>query len=260
MRRPAMAVSALAAAGAALLGVEVLVARRGPIPEPGPPLPYDAAAGPPGPPEDTVVWLGDSTAAGLGATEPAGTLPAQVAALLGRPVRLSVLARSGDRVADVLRDQLPRLAELRPTLVLISVGTNDTTHLTPRPRFRREYAAMLAGLPSSVDTVVVLGIPDGGAPPRLAQPLRAVAGWRGRRLDADVRRIAARHAKARYVDIAGRTGLMFRAQPTAYFAPDRYHPSSAGYGLWAQAVADTLNGAPNGPRGGRGIGRSRLRI
>jgi len=212
------------------------------MPDPGPPVPDDIPAGPPGPPAGTVVWVGDSSAAGLGATEPAGTLPAQVAALLGRPVRLTVLARSGDRVADVLRDQLPKLSDLRPMLVFVSVGANDTAHLTPRPRFRRDYAALLAGLPPSVDTVVVLGVPDGGAPPRLAQPLRAVAGWRGRRLDIDARRITTRFPQARYVDIAGRTGPRFRAHPTTYFAPDRYHPNDAGYGLWAEAVAGALGG------------------
>jgi len=151
-----------------------------------------------------------------------------------------VLARSGARVADVLRDQLPRLAGLRPSLVLVSVGANDTTHLTPRRRFRRDYAGLLAGLPPSVRTVILLGIPDGGAPPRLAQPLRAVAGWRGRSLDADVRRVARRGGRAHYVDIARHTGPFFRAHPRAYFAPDRYHPNDAGYGLWARALVDQL--------------------
>jgi lysophospholipase L1-like esterase len=86
-----------------------------------------------------------------------------------------------------------------------------------------------------------------GSPTRLAQPLRAVAGWRGRLLDADVRHLAARTPKAIYVDIAGKTGPAFRARPTTYFSPDRFHPNDAGYGLWAKAVAEaTSRRTPSG--------------
>jgi len=185
-----------------------------------------------------VVWLGDSTGAGIGVTRPAGTLPEQAAAALGQPVRMTVLARSGDRVADVLHHQLPGLAAIHPTVVFITVGANDTTHLTSRGAFRRDYERVLAELPPSVRKVVILGVPDMGAPPRLAQPLRAVAGWRGRSLDADVRHLAARTPKAVYVDIAGKTGPAFRAHPVTYFARDMFHPNDAGYGLWARAVAE----------------------
>jgi lysophospholipase L1-like esterase len=203
-----------------------------------PPLPTDAPVGPPRPPVDTVVWLGDSTAAGVGATGPAGALPEQAAAEIGRPVRMTVLARSGDRVADVLHHQVPALAAIRPTVVFITVGANDTTHFTSRGAFRRDYERVLAGLPPTVRRIVILGVPDMGAPPRLAQPLRAVAGWRGRSLDIDVRHLAARTPRAVYVDIAGKTGPAFRAHPATYFARDRFHPNDAGYALWARAVAE----------------------
>ena len=229
--------AAVVVTGVALIGVEVLVARNGPHPPAGPPTPADSPAGPPGTPVDTVVWLGDSTAAGLGASTQAQSLPEQVAALLGAPVRLTVLARSGDRVADVVHDQVPRLAGIHPSVVFISVGANDTTHLTSRGSFRRDYAKVLAGLPSGVARVVLLGVPDMGAPPRLAQPLRAVAGWRGRALADDVRHLAARTPRAIFVDIAGRTGPAFRKKPGRYFSRDHFHPSDAGYALWAQAVA-----------------------
>ncbi len=45
---------------------------------------------------------------------------------------------------------------------------------------------------------------------------------------------------ARYVDIAGSTGPAFRRHPDRYFAGDRYHPSDAGYALWARAVLAVL--------------------
>src|SRR5262245_30764199 len=61
-----------------------------------------------------IVWLGDSTAAGVGASSVEQTLPRQVASGLGRPVELTVLAKSGARITDVVNDQLPKVLALPP--------------------------------------------------------------------------------------------------------------------------------------------------
>ena len=226
-----------------VLGVEVQLARTQPrLAGPGPPV-LDAIVGAhrPGPPV-RVVWLGDSTAAGVGAAHPEGSLPHQVASRLDRPIELAVLARSGARVGDVLEHQLPRVAGLRPDLVVVSVGANDVVHLTSGRRFRSRYGRLLDGL--RPHPVLVLGVPDMGAVSRFAQPLRAVAGWRGRALDGAVRGAVARRGEVAYVDIAGRTGPAIRRQPDRYLARDGYHPSDAGYGLWAEAVVDVARGLP----------------
>jgi len=240
--RSTAVVAVVLVASGVVLGGEAWLAVRHPHPLDPPPAPDDLLAGPPptaGGAVATVVWLGDSTAAGVGASTVADILPEQVASLLGQPVRLTVLARSGARVADVLRLQLPHLAALHPSEVFISVGANDATHLTWRSRFRRDYGRLLAGLPASVVQVVVLGVPDLGGAARLAQPLRAVAGWRGRELASDIRNLARRH-DAIYVDIAAGTGPAFRHDPERYFAADHYHPSDAGYHLWATIVVAAL--------------------
>ena len=232
-RRGGVGVAALVAGAAVLLAVEIQLARSGSR------LPHvelvldRSGAG------RRVVWLGDSTAAGVGASGSSGALPSQVEDGLGAPdASLAVLAVSGARAADVRADQLPKVAGLRPDLGLISVGANDTIHLTGRGAFRRTYEELVRALPAGVP-VVLLGVPDMGAIPRFAQPLRAVVGWRGRNLDAEVRRVAAATG-AVYADIAGRTGPAFRHDPGRYFAADDFHPSDAGYGLWAEAVLTVL--------------------
>lgn len=219
---------------AAVLGVEVELAGRGDELG-GDPVALDGLVGRgPGPPL-RVLWLGDSTAAGVGAADAGESLPRQVATRLGRPVELTVLARSGDRVGDVVDHQLPAVAERRPDLVVVSVGANDVTHLTSAGAFRSRYSALLDGIASAgVDDVVVLGVPDMGSPPRLAQPLRFVAGVRGGTLDAAVADLARRRGH-HYVDIAGVTGPVFRRRPQL-FSADRYHPDGAGYRVWADAV------------------------
>ncbi|HZI38670.1 MAG TPA: SGNH/GDSL hydrolase family protein, partial [Acidimicrobiia bacterium] len=220
-RRGGLVVAAAVVGAAVVLAVEIQLARAGTrLPD------LDLVLDRPGEGR-RVVWLGDSTAAGVGASVSAGALPSQVAdGLVATSV--SVLAVSGARVADVLDDQVPKVAGLEPHLILISVGANDTIHLTGRGSFRHTYEKVVRALPNGVP-VVLLGVPDMGAIPRFAQPLRAVAGWRGRNVDAEVRRVAA-DTGAIYVDIAGPTGPPFRRHPGRYFAADDFHPSDAGYG------------------------------
>lgn len=230
-RRGGLVVAAAVVGAAVVLAVEIQLARGGTrLPD------VELVLDRPGEGR-RVVWLGDSTAAGVGASSSGGALPSQVADGLAA-TSVSVLAVSGARVADVLRDQVPKVAGLEPHLILISVGANDTNHLTGRGTFRHTYEKVVRAVPNGVP-VVLLGVPDMGAIPRFAQPLRAVAGWRGRNLDAEVRRVAA-NTGAVYVDIAGPTGPPFRRHPDRYFAADDFHPSAAGYGLWADAVLHVL--------------------
>ncbi len=223
--------------GGIVLAVEVQLARTGPDLTDDTPLDHDGRVGGEGE-ALRMVWLGDSTAAGVGATEPRSAIPRLVARSLDRPVDVVSLAVSGARIGDVVAEQVGGLAKHRPDVVLVSVGANDVTHLTSKSDFRSAYADIEAAVPDGA-LLVVLGVPDMGAPPRLAQPLRALAGLRGRQLDEVVRSIAAEH-DAVYVDIAGMTGPTMRSDTGRFFAADRYHPSDAGYALWADAVVGEL--------------------
>lgn len=234
-------VLAMPIAALTVLGAEVQLARRGPDLPDGTPFDHDGRIGTgPGTPL-RMVWLGDSTAAGVGASDVDHAIPRQVALGLDRPVVLTGLAVSGDRVADVVDDQVGRLRDLRPDVVLVSVGANDAVHLTSRADFRRGYDELIAAVPAGT-LIVLLGVPDMGAPPRYLQPLRGIAGFRGRQIDR-VSQAVARDTGAVYVDIAGETGPTTRSDTSRYLAADRYHPSDDGYALWAAAVLDQLRPA-----------------
>ncbi|MBW3615117.1 MAG: SGNH/GDSL hydrolase family protein [Actinobacteria bacterium] len=242
----------LPAAAVGLLVAEALLARQGPRLAPRT-LEY------PGEAEVTAVWLGDSTAVGVGAETGDGTVATMVARARGE--RVVMLAESGATVGEVLDDQLAGVAAHDPDVVYVSVGANDVTGLTSAEDFRRDYSRLLDALagpgaraapqsgehragaaPQSGEhslRVVALGVPDMGAPPRLRQPLRALAGLRGRQLDGVIREVTRAYPNVTYVDIAGPTGGPFRRHPRRYFSPDHYHPSAAGYDLWADAVLAT---------------------
>lgn len=232
-----MGVAAVPVVAVVVLGLEVQLARMGPALPDDTALDHDGRIGGSGSPL-RMVWLGDSTAAGVGATSPERAVPRRVAAALHRPVELTDLAVSGDRVADVVADQVGHLEALHPDVVLVSVGANDVVHLTSRADFRATYERIVDSVPHDA-LLVLLGVPDMGAPPRFAQPLRAIVALRGRQLD-DVARGVARDAGAVYVDIAGKTGPTMRSDTARYFAEDRYHPSDDGYDLWADAVLEQL--------------------
>ena len=232
-RRWLLAAAGLPLVAIVVLGVEVEVARRGEN------LDDVDLVHPAGTSERVAVWLGDSTAYGIGVRDPADGVAGRIAA--DRDERVIMLGVSGATLSDVLARQLPKVAASDPDIIYISVGANDTTHLTRRPAFTSMYRRLLDGLPAGVP-VVVLGIPDFGAPPRFAQPLRAIAGFRARQLDRAVRRVVADRPGTSYVDIAGPTGPPFRRDPDRYFADDGYHPSAAGYALWAEAVLAAVPG------------------
>lgn len=228
-----------------LLAIEVLVALNGRSLPPRLPLflnrdfdgPHDG-----GDQEEpiTLVWLGDSTGAGVGASRVETALPTKVVRGLGRSVRLRVLAMSGARVRDVLRQQLPRVAALHPDVVVVGVGGNDVTHLTPRSLFEGLYEVMLRAIESlRPTTVVVIGVGDFGTVPRIPQPLRALTGWRGRRFD-DVIRRAALESGAAYVDLYGQTGPRFGHDPDRFYSEDGFHPSDEGYRIWTDVILDVL--------------------
>lgn len=188
-----------------------------------------------------IVWLGDSTVTGVGASSVDGALPRQVAEGLGRPVELTVLARSGARITDVIDDQVPRLLALpppkQPDVILVSVGSNDVTKLTSNNTFRSLYLGLLDRLPKGADRIL-LGVPDLGSVPRFPQPLRWIAGVRGGTLDAVVEDM--RDQNADYVNVADFTGPEFSSYPDRYFAVDRFHPNDEGYRLWARTVLPVL--------------------
>jgi lysophospholipase L1-like esterase len=187
-----------------------------------------------------IVWVGDSTGEGTGASSSATTPPHVFARGLGTPVDLTVLAVSGARVADALVEQVPRVAGLRPDWVVLGIGSNDVTHVTPRARFRRDYEAIIDAVEAAgPDHIIALGIGEFAATPLFWQPLRWVVGRRGHALEHDQRAIASARGVT-FVDIRGRTGPSFVAEPVVHHAADGFHPSDIGYALWADAILATI--------------------
>ncbi len=210
----------------------------------------DGDVGPPEADAHRVVWIGDSLAAGLGAIAPDVTLPRLVAAHGGRRTRLHVLAKPGATSRDVVTNQLPALELLRHGLgqigqrvdaIGVTVGGNDIAALTGRRRFRRNVARIVGAAEST--PLILVSIPDLQDAIRLPHPLRTFASWRARWLDRELRRAAKTHPHVHYASVRGRPAWIRRRDLRNFLAADRFHPSGAGYAIWADRVAEAFEAA-----------------
>lgn len=243
MRRLLAGALSACVAFVALLAAEALIARRGADEPFTNPSPDPMELGDSGP-RLTYVVLGDSTGAGRGAPYPEGIAMGTARHLARRRrVRLINRAQSGAKLADVVRDQLEPAAGARPDVVLLSAGANDVTGLTSGGSVKasvERIAVRLRAVNPEV-RIVLTGAPDMGTTPRVAQPLRWVAGRRTRQLNRAFAEVAAAR-RLTLAPIAERTGPRFAADPSL-FAADRFHPDARGYATWIPVLDAALDAA-----------------
>ncbi len=193
----------------------------------------------------SMVALGDSVASGVGASIAARSWPAVLAQLaatsLGRPVHVRSLGRTGARAEDVRADQVPRLAELGHIDVLVlSVGANDATHLTPPERFTAQLRALCeeAGAITAAP-VLLTGVPEFRCARAIGLPLRTLAWLCGQRVHDRQRELAEESPGVEFVDVLDDVSADFRQDP-GLVAHDGYHPSDRGAARLAEAIVPAL--------------------
>ncbi|MDZ8172060.1 SGNH/GDSL hydrolase family protein [Microbacterium xanthum] len=190
--------------------------------------------------------LGDSIAAGLGATRRKETLGARIAKGLAkkasRPVRLRTVAVVGSE-SSALSDQLDELSDDdEPDVAVIVVGGNDITHRVPVGVSVAHLVDAIGRLRARGAEVVVGTCPDLGALRPVPQPLRSLGSRMSRQL-AEAQAEAAVAAGAYAVSLRHAVGPFFISQPDEMFSLDRFHPSALGYRRTAEALLPAVAGA-----------------
>lgn len=227
---------------------------------------YGAAPGDP----VSLLVLGDSTAAGMGADNRYQTigaiLSAGLAAIMGRPVELTNEAVVGAESSDLSAQLSRALARVdQPDVAVILIGANDVTHRIDQAVAVKHLERTVRYL-RTLDIPVVVGTcPDLGTVEPVPFPLNKLLRRWSRAL-ATAQTVAAVEAGARTVSLGGIMGPEFAASPSVMFSQDRFHPSAAGYARVASAllptVAATVDAWPEGapadtepePSRGEGIG------
>jgi lysophospholipase L1-like esterase len=183
--------------------------------------------------------LGESTAAGVGArTHEMGLAGRLADAFAGRghAVSWQVSARIGAD-AHVTRTELAHA--LNPAdVVVVVLGVNDVIEFHSATRWTRDLLRLLIDLRATHGRIVLAGVPPMARFPALPRPLRSVLGLRAAELDAAAARIARRVPGVAHVP------LPHELIDGDLFCADRFHPSEAGYALWADGLADAVSAGP----------------
>lgn len=193
----------------------------------------------------TYVILGDSTAAGQGASEGKGIGPATAQFLAqDHAVSWYNFAVSGARAEDVATSQLEQAIRIKADIVLISVGSNDVTHLTSPRAIHTSMTTVIDGLlAANCNTRIVLtGSAAMGSVPRIPQPLRWLAGQRANQLNNGVFTQLIHDRELTFAPVAEKTGPTF-LKDRSLFAADNFHPNDAGYDVWTPVLTDALKEA-----------------
>jgi lysophospholipase L1-like esterase len=239
-----------AGALATTLAAEVVAARRHRfLPAAEPPLEISGTIGPEDGEPLTLVVLGDSSVAGVGADAAEDTLTYGVAKALSDQYRVSLhaLGVSGSRLSHVVLDQLPQVEGLEPDIVLVCVGTNDVTHGTTLREAKRQLRLLVAGLAEAAPNarVIVSGLPPAETAAAFHRPLRDLLGLRALLFTRLYRAELNPHGISVF-DIAKLTKSAFHGK-REMFSADLFHPSSAGYAflasIYGRAVRESLEAA-----------------
>jgi lysophospholipase L1-like esterase len=198
------------------------------------------SAAPPSPSANTVryVALGDSYTIGTSVDE-SERWPNQLVDRLADKADLELVANlgvNGYASFNLIHDELPQVAGLRPDFVTVLIGVNDVVRGTPADAYRSNlneiFSALLDVLPA--DRIVVVSTPDYTRTPAGASfgdpaPQRAeIANFNGIE-----RSVIEAHGIA-FVDISS---VADRADvdPTLV-ARDGLHPSGAQYAQWVDLI------------------------
>lgn len=186
-------------------------------------------------PSNTLVYvaLGDSAAQGLGASTAdkgyVGQFAQQVSKKEGRPVHIINLSKSGARIQDVIKDQLPQLAKLKPDVVTLDIGGNDIADYSSS-KFRTEFTLLLSKLP---DGAFVANVPFFGG--RTQLPFFGSGQTERDVLEANtiVRQLIG-STSHRFVELHDITKSR-NGRRVWNYAVDYFHPNNRGYKAWTEA-------------------------
>jgi len=186
------------------------------------------------------VALGDSTGVGQGASN-GGYVDRLFRKLeVQRPgSRLLNLCVSGATTIDVVREQLDEGIAAKPDLVTLGVGINDIGHGLSLQGFARNYQSILDRLKKEPHAVVIVtNIPDISSAPRIPSAMRDEYQRTIDQFNQKLQEIATTSAVIVF-DIYTITREQLPAHPE-FFSADGFHPSDAGYEMWAEQMWPTL--------------------
>jgi lysophospholipase L1-like esterase len=187
------------------------------------------------------VALGDSYTIGTSVSASESWPSQLVDRLEGRLTLVANLGVNGYSSSELIADELPRLADLRPEFVSVQIGVNDVVRGVPEATYATNVETilddLLVRLPA--DRIVAVATPDYTVTPMgasfgsSAQQSAAIARFNDVLSDA---------AEARGILFVPDVYAISQAAATdrSLVARDGLHPSGAQYARWVDAIAPVV--------------------
>ncbi|ANM30102.1 hypothetical protein ABI59_11740 [Acidobacteria bacterium Mor1] len=186
-----------------------------------------------------VLFVGDSSAVGVGVSTLDDALPGRVVAGLASDHETDwrLIGRTGATTRDTLA-RLSREAAGSFDIAVTALGVNDVTRGRSLDGWLEEQAALVTLLEEryAVRRTMLSGLPPVHRFPALPQPLRWYLGAQTRRFDRALARLAEGRRGCTHVPISDQTG----DAGSDAMASDGFHPGPRIYARWAELVVEGI--------------------
>lgn len=208
-----------------------------------PPTDYEITLGSASEKTINFVALGDSLSAGVGATNSTATLPYILAQKLAQDkqstVHLLNLAVPGAKAIDVLKNQAPRVTQIKPDLVLLFIGVNDIHGFTALTEYQKNLQEIVSIVKNSGAKLVIINLPQIGTNQLYWPPYKTFFNWQTRRYNKALNASLLPLGQT-VVDIFMPT-YQKSNNILNFYCRDQFHPADAGYKFWSDIIYAHIN-------------------
>lgn len=178
--------------------------------------------------------IGDSLGVGVGSSQEdsiAGRFHKEFPA-----VDIYNKSQSGAKINDGLRILKSIGTTTKYDLIIIQIGANDILRLTPKARALSDLKKLLLGAHEISNQVVLITSGSVGYAPAFLEPLSSFYTWRSKSFLGGFESVA-KATNTIFISLfSPKSEDPFSKNPNLYYAPDKFHPSGAGYGLWFDRI------------------------
>jgi lysophospholipase L1-like esterase len=180
-----------------------------------------------------ILVAGDSTAVGVGATD----IHQTTAGRLGQQypqADITNIGVSGYQLKDVMPLlQAQQKAGQHYDLILLQIGANDVTRLTPKKTIASEVATIFALCNTMSPKTIVLTAGNMGLSQVFRWPLSTLMTNRSLVVRSIFITTAAEYSTIHYISLfEDKAHDPFEKDVLRYYAPDHFHLTNDGYGIW----------------------------
>ncbi len=181
---------------------------------------------------DKVLFIGDSTGVGVGASSPDDSVAGRFGADYPE-MTIENLSISGRKTAEIIPD-LKKIPKNSYEYVIIQVGGNDIIGFTNIEKLKSNLDVVLSEAKRIGEKVLVMTSGNVGNAPIFPRPIAFLLEKQTRKVrEVFIKKTS--NYNAVYIDLfKEKINDLFSKEPLKYHAKDLFHPNSDGYGLWYQ--------------------------